>query len=110
MHIINYSRFSFLASMNGKMGFTQIINKTWSGIQIGPRPMKAMVLGCIVGVRKTYIALALGSTPWYSMHKICYRIPENIEKNCQGTNIYILSDSQAAIKALNNFQINSKLV
>jgi ribonuclease HI len=35
---------------------------------------------------------------------------ENIEKGYKGRNIYILSDSQAAIKALNNFQINSKLV
>jgi ribonuclease HI len=35
---------------------------------------------------------------------------ENIEKGYKSRNIYILSDSQAAIKALNNFQINSKLV
>jgi ribonuclease HI len=35
---------------------------------------------------------------------------ENTEKGYKGRNIYILSDSQAAIKALNNFQINSKLV
>jgi hypothetical protein len=45
MNIINHSRFSFLASMNGKMGFTQIINEAWSGIQMGPKPMKALVLG-----------------------------------------------------------------
>jgi hypothetical protein len=31
-------------------------------------------------------------------------------KNYKGRNICILSDSQAAIKALNNFQVNSKLV
>jgi ribonuclease HI len=37
-------------------------------------------------------------------------IMENIEKGYKGRNIYILSDSQADIKALNNFQINSKLV
>jgi ribonuclease HI len=35
---------------------------------------------------------------------------ENIEKGYKGRNKYILSDSQAAIKALNNFHINSKLV
>jgi hypothetical protein len=35
---------------------------------------------------------------------------ENIEKGCMGRNICILSDSQAAIKAIDNFQINSKLV
>jgi hypothetical protein len=37
-------------------------------------------------------------------------IMENIEKSYKGRNIYILSDSQAAIKALNNLQINSILV
>jgi ribonuclease HI len=37
-------------------------------------------------------------------------IMENTENGYKGRSIYILSDSQAAIKALNNFQINSKLV
>jgi hypothetical protein len=37
-------------------------------------------------------------------------IMENIEKGYTGRNICILSDSQAAIKALDSFQINSKLV
>jgi hypothetical protein len=37
-------------------------------------------------------------------------IMEITEKGYKGRNIFILSDSQAAIKALNNFQINSKLV
>ena len=35
---------------------------------------------------------------------------ENVEKGYAGRNIYILSDSQAAIKALDNFQKNSKLI
>ena len=35
---------------------------------------------------------------------------ENIEKDYTGMNIYILSESQAAIKALDIFQINSKLL
>lgn len=35
---------------------------------------------------------------------------ENVEEGYKGRNIYSLSDSQAAIKALNNLQINSKLV
>jgi ribonuclease HI len=37
-------------------------------------------------------------------------IMNNIEKGYKGRDIYILSDSQSAIKALNNFQINSTLV
>jgi ribonuclease HI len=40
--------------------------------------------------------------------KVC--IMENIRKGYTGTNIYILSDSQAAIRTLDSFQINSKLV
>jgi len=40
--------------------------------------------------------------------KVC--IMENIETCYTGKNIYILSDSQAAIKALDSFQINSKLI
>jgi ribonuclease HI len=35
---------------------------------------------------------------------------EKREKDYKERNIYIVSDNQAAIKALNNFQINSKLV
>jgi len=69
MRIINHSTFSFLASMNGKMGFTQVMNEAWSGILMGPRPLKALMLGCIAGVRKMCIVLALGSIPWYSMCK-----------------------------------------
>jgi hypothetical protein len=35
---------------------------------------------------------------------------ENIEKNYTGRNIYILSNNQVIIKALDSFQVNSKLV
>jgi hypothetical protein len=35
---------------------------------------------------------------------------ENIEKGYEGRVICVLCDSQAAIKVLNNFQMNSKLV
>jgi len=35
---------------------------------------------------------------------------ENIEKSFTGKNIYILSDGQEAIKNLESFQINYKLV
>ena len=37
-------------------------------------------------------------------------VMENAEKSYKGRNIYILSNSQAAINVHNNFQINSKLV
>jgi hypothetical protein len=37
-------------------------------------------------------------------------VKENLGMNYRNRNIYILSDSQAAIKALDKHQINSKLV
>jgi ribonuclease HI len=44
------------------------------------------------------------------IHAIKTCIMENIEKGYIGRNSCILSDSQAAIKALDSYQINSKLV
>jgi hypothetical protein len=44
------------------------------------------------------------------MYAIKACIMENIQKGYTGRNICILSDSQAAIKALDSYQINSKLV
>jgi hypothetical protein len=35
---------------------------------------------------------------------------ENLDRSYKNRNIYILSESQAAIKALDSYQINSKLV
>jgi hypothetical protein len=35
---------------------------------------------------------------------------ENLDRDCKNRNIYILSDSQAAIKALGKYPITSKLV
>jgi hypothetical protein len=37
-------------------------------------------------------------------------VMENTERSYTGGNMYILSDGQAAIKAVDSFQINSKLV
>jgi hypothetical protein len=56
-------------------------------------------------------SLGLHSTVFQAeIYAIKACIMENIEKGYTGRNIYILSDSQAAIKALDSFQINSKLV
>jgi hypothetical protein len=47
------------------------------------------------------------SVPVYAI-KAC--VKENLDRNYRNKNIYILSDSQAALKALDKHQINSKLV
>jgi hypothetical protein len=98
--------------VNGKINLAQIRKGARSGIWKGPRPMKALVLGCIDGAQKMGIVSFLASTPQYSRQTYAINAPiiENIEKCYKDRNIYILSDGQAAIKALNNFQINSKLV
>jgi ribonuclease HI len=44
------------------------------------------------------------------VYAIKARVKENIDRNYSNMNIYILSDSQAALKALDKHQINSKLV
>jgi len=85
-HIISHSRSSFLNSMNDRTGWTQIKREVLSVKQTGSRPMHTPVLGVrISGTWKRGIA------------SVCRKI-------------YILSNSQAAIKKLNSFQINSKLV
>jgi hypothetical protein len=98
--------------VNVKIGLAQIRKGAWSGIWKGPRVIKAMVLGCTDWAQKMGIVSLLGSTPQYSrqIYAINAQIIDNIEKGYKDRNIYILSDCQAAIKALNNFQINSKLV
>jgi ribonuclease HI len=112
MYFISHSRFIFPTSMNGRMDLIQIIKEAWSGIWMGLRPIRVLVAGCINGAREGGIAcLGLHTTVFQAeIYTIKACIMENIEKGYKGRNIYILSDSQAAIQALNNFQINSKLV
>jgi hypothetical protein len=47
MHITCQSQSSSLTSVNGRMGSPQTKKGTWSGTWMGPRPIKALVLGCI---------------------------------------------------------------
>jgi hypothetical protein len=95
------------------MGPTQTTKGAWSGTHKGPRPIKALVLGCIDGGREGGHSFSLG------LHTVLFQaeiytikacIMENMEKDYTGRNICILSDSQAAIKAIDSYQINSKLV
>jgi hypothetical protein len=65
-----------------------------------------------MGLEKRDIALVLVSTPQYSRQRYLpiRHIMEDIEKGYKVRNIFILTDSQAATKLLNNYQIYSKLV
>ena len=68
-------------------------------------------------------ALVLGFKNWHSfslgLHTMLFEaeiyaikacITKNIDKGYKGRHIYIMSNSQALIKVLNNLHINSKLV
>jgi hypothetical protein len=76
-----------------------------SGMQTGPRPIKAR--GVELGSRRGH-SFSLGLHD--EIHAIKASIMENTGKGYMGRNIYILFESQAAIKALDSLQINSKLV
>jgi hypothetical protein len=64
------------------------------------------------GLRRGHsLILGLHTTVFQAeIYAIKTYIMENIQKGYRGRNIYILSDSQAAIKTLDSFQINSKVV
>jgi hypothetical protein len=86
--------------------------ETWSGTQVGPRPMKALMLGCTNGAQVDFSS-TLPFAPLYSRWKYMPLGMHN-EEYKKGLHrledLYILTDTQAEIKVPNNFQINSKLV
>jgi hypothetical protein len=72
---------------------------------MAPRPIRALGPGCM--------AMAQGRLGQYTTVfraqvyvKAC--AVENLDRNYRKRNIYILSDNQAAIKALDNYQIKLK--
>jgi ribonuclease HI len=67
---------------------------------------------CCHGTRiKFSFSLAQHTTVFQAdVYTIKACIDENLDKGYRNRNIYILSDSQAAIKALGKYQITSKLV
>jgi hypothetical protein len=66
MGLGHHSQSSSLTSVNGRMGSTQTTKEAWSGTQMGPRLIKALVLVCIDGAQEGGTASVLGSIPWYS--------------------------------------------
>jgi hypothetical protein len=104
MFIAKLSRSYFLTEVNGKTGFTPIGKGGLSDTQMVPRQVKARGLGSMIMAQSGNSASALGNTPQYSRQK-CMPL-----WNYKNRNIYILSDSPVAIKALDSYQIKSKLV
>jgi ribonuclease HI len=77
----------------------------------GSKTKKALGLGCTATKREKSFSLGRYTTVFQAevyATKAC--AVENIDKNYRNTNIYILSDSQAAIKALAKYQITSNLL
>lgn len=85
--------------------------EAWYGIQMGPKPMKELVLQCTNGAQGHSYSLGLHiMVSQAEIYAIKAWIMENKEMGYRDRNIYILSDRRVAIKVLNNFQINHKLV
>ena len=80
-----------------------------SGTQIGPRPTQELVLGNIMGSRRGHsFILGLQTTIFQAERyaiKAC--VMENTGKGHKGSNIYVLSDGQVAVKDPDSFQINA---
>jgi len=104
MHTASHSWSSFLTSVNGRRGSNQVINGAWS------TPIKALW----VGVYRWGFRRGHSFSLW--LHTIIFQaeihahVMENSEKEYTCRKIYSPSDSQAAIKVLDNFKIYSKLV
>ena len=64
--------------------FNSLIRKAWSGIQMGPKPMKKMVLECINGAQTRGIDSVLDSTPQYSRQKCVYHQGMHIGEHGKG--------------------------
>jgi ribonuclease HI len=81
-----------------------------SGIQMGPRQMKALELGC-AAMALNKVSVGQYTTVFQAdVYAIKACDDENIKRRYRERNIYILADSEAAIKALDKFRITSKLV
>jgi hypothetical protein len=74
-----------------------------------PRQEKALEPGCTAMDQGGNLVLALGGTMVFQakVYAIKACAVENLDRNYKNRNIYILSDSQAAIRALGNNQITS---
>jgi hypothetical protein len=101
--------------VNGKLGFNPVGNREESGTQDVPRQIKTHGLECMVnGVRKKLIfSLEQHTTVFQAkVHANKASAVENTDNDyrTRDTSIYILSDSQVAITAFDNYQINSELV
>jgi hypothetical protein len=112
MYYTNHSRTVFLKK-EWKRGPIPMKKRKSSGAQTGPRQMNATKLGYAAMARDRGSALILGqyATVFQAdVYAIMACVVEDIKSGYWKISIYILSDSQAVIKALDNCKINSKLV
>jgi hypothetical protein len=113
MHSIHHSQSDYLIEVNVIGALYPYEKVDSSGIQMGPRQMKVLELDVWPWyVADIQLSFSLG---WYTTVfqaevpaiKAC--ADENNKRGYCNRNIYILSDSQAAIKALGNCKMCSKL-
>jgi hypothetical protein len=102
MSVINPSRLDSLIEVNGKKGFQPDTKGGLIWYAEGSKTIKALNLGCIALKQGGNLVLSLGNTQHYSS--------ENLDRNYKNRDICILSDNQAAVKAIGKHQITSELV
>jgi ribonuclease HI len=99
--------------VNGKTGFNPIQKGGLIWYTDGSKTNKGTGAGVYgYGTRlKLIFSLGKYTTVFQAeVYAIMACAAENLDRNYRNGNIYILSDSQAATKALDNYQINSKPV
>ena len=109
----NPSQSEFLTGVNGKTGFGRIERGGLIWYTDGSKTNKSTGAGvyCHGTRRKHSFSLGQYTTVFQAeVYAIKACIMENLVRNYRNRNIYILSGSQAKLKALDNHQINSKLV
>jgi ribonuclease HI len=113
MFMKNPSQSEFLIEMNGKRGFNPTEKGDLSSIQMVPKPTKHWSWGVYCYGTRRRLNFSLGEYTTIlqaEVYAIKARTDENTDWKYKNRNIYILSDSQAAIQALDKYQITSKLV
>jgi hypothetical protein len=109
----NPSLSDFLIEVNGKRDFNPIEMGGLIWFTDGSKTAKGTGTGvCYQGTRrKLSFSLGQHTTVFQAeVYAIKACISQNIDRGYKNRNMYILSDSQAAIKALGKYQITSKLV
>jgi ribonuclease HI len=113
MYLKNPSLSDFLTEVSGEKGSDPKKKGGLIWYAHGSKTNKGMGAGVYCNGTRRKLSFSLGryTTVFQAeVYAIKACVKENLDRNYRNRNIYILSDSQVALKALDKHQINSKLV